>query len=144
MTERVYPMRVVLIAACLVAGVCLGGCTGSSTGPGEVPLGQSFELRPGTSATLQGGLTVAFETVRSDSRCPQDVTCVWAGDAIVAVLLSRSGDDQAARELHTAPNGSEASYLTYSIKLVTLTPHPRSDRPIQLNDYVATLTVNAR
>jgi hypothetical protein len=143
MTHR-HPMRVVVIASCLGAVVCLGGCTGSSTMPGQLPLGQSFELRAGTSASLQDGLTVAFETVQSDSRCPMDAICVWAGDAIVAVRLSQSGGDQAARELHVNPSGSEAPYLTYSIKLVTLQPYPRSDRPIEPNDYVATFTVNAR
>jgi len=147
MTHHSCPMRVVVVAACLAAVVSLGGCTGSSTTPGQIPLGQSFELRAGTSAALQDGLTVAFETVRSDSRCPMDATCVWAGDAIVAVQLSQSGGNQAARELHVnpgVPSGSEASYLTYSIKLVTLTPYPRSDQAIQPNDYVATFIVNAR
>jgi len=137
--------RVFLIAISL--SVVTLACGGSSTMPGQLPLGQSFELRAGTSAALQDGLTVAFESVQSDSRCPMDAICVWAGDAIVAVRLSRSGGDQAARELHVNPNvpgGSEAPYLTYSIKLVTLQPYPRSDRPIQPNDYVATFTVNAR
>jgi len=147
MTRDRHTMRGFLIAAGFGALVGLSGCTGSSTMPGQVPLGQSFELRAGTSATLQDGLTVAFETVRSDSRCPLDATCIWAGDAIVAVQLSQSGGNQAARELHVNPGvlgGSEASYLTYSFKLETLTPYPRSDRPIQPDDYVATFTVNAR
>ena len=47
-------------------------------------------------------------------------------------------------ELKTAPSGSEATYGTYSITLITLQPYPRSDRAIQPNDYVATFTVNAR
>jgi hypothetical protein len=144
MTRHRYTLRVVVIASCLGAVVSLGGCTGSSTRPGQLPLGQSFELRAGTSATLQGGLQVGFDAVKSDSRCPLDAVCVRAGEAILAVRLSESGSDQAERELKTDPSGSETAYRTYTIKLVTLTPYPRSGRPIQPGDYVATFTVNAR
>jgi len=130
----------VVIAAGLAAAAGVG-CGGSSTMPGQLPLGQSFELRPGTSATLQDGLVVAFDAVRSDSRCPMDAICVWAGEAIVAVQLSRAGADSAERELHT--DGSAAPYLSYSIELNALQPFPQSDRPIQPTDYVATFTVTA-
>jgi len=109
-----------------------------------VPLGQSFELRAGSSATVEGGLTIAFNGVKSDSRCPMDALCVWAGDAIVAVSLSQSGGDRADRELHTASTGSEASYRAYSVKLVALAPYPRSDRPIRPQDYAATLAITTR
>src|SRR5262249_58597749 len=104
-----------------------------------IPLGQSFDLRPGTSATLQDGLVVDFDAVRSDSRCPMDALCIWAGEGIVAVRLSATGASPAERELHT--DGPTASYQTYSIELNALQPYPRSDRAIQPNDYLATFTV---
>ena len=48
----------------------------------NVSLGQPFELRVGRSATVAGeGLTVSFEAVSSDSRCPTGVQCVWAPEA---------------------------------------------------------------
>jgi len=73
-----------------------------------------------------------------------DALCVWAGDATVAVRLSQPPATQAERALHTDSSGSEAQYLSYVIKLVALAPYPRSDRQIQPDDYVATLTVAAR
>lgn len=86
---------------------------------------------------------MSFERVASDSRCPMDALCVWAGDAIV--VLTISGDGQpAARELHTIAGSSEASYSGYMIKLISLAPYPRSDRQIRPEDYVATLSVVAR
>jgi hypothetical protein len=140
--DRHRSTRTVTIAALLWATVSLG--CGGPTSASQLPLGQAFELRPGTSAALQDGLKVAFDAVRSDSRCPMDALCIWAGDAIVAVRLSQSAGSQVERELHAGASGSEASYLTYSIKLVALMPYPRSDRQIQPHDYVATFTVNAR
>ena len=141
--QHLHLSRVVAISCFLWAGVNLG-CAGHPTGPGELPFGQSFELRPGTSATMSDGLKVTFDGVRADSRCPMDALCVWAGDATVAVRLSQPPATQAERALHTQAGGSEAQYLAYVIKLVTLAPYPRSDRQIRPDDYVATLAVESR
>ena len=130
------------IVSTLLGAIVSLGCGASSTSPTEVQLGQVFELRAGASATLQDGLRVTFDGVRSDSRCPMDALCVWAGDAVVAVRLSHAAGSPAERELHTAErSGSETSYLAYVVKLVALAPYPRLDRQIRPDDYVATLTV---
>jgi hypothetical protein len=143
MGQHVNAARIFTITLFLCASVS-PGCADRPAQPSQVPFGQSFELRPGTSASLGNGLKITFESVRSDSRCPTDVVCVWAGDAIVMVQLSQAAGSQVQRELHTDPGGSEASYLAYSITLVALAPYPRSDRQIRPADYVATLTVETR
>jgi hypothetical protein len=143
MSEHLHAARIITVATFLCAGVSLG-CAHHPTEPSSLPFGQPFELRSGASAILRDGLTVTFDGVRSDSRCPMDALCVWAGDAIVAVGLSQPAGGQLERELHTDPSGSQASYLAYVIKLVALAPYPRSDRRIQPDDYVATLTVETR
>jgi len=132
--------RVAALTCFLWAGVN-PGCMDHPTGPSDIPLGQSFELHPGTSAVLSDGLKVTFDGVRADSRCPMDVVCVWAGDATVALRLSQPPATQAERALHTDPAGAEAQYLSYVITLVALAPYPRSDRQIRPDDYVATLRV---
>ena len=119
-------------------------CARNPVQPGQIPLGQSFELQAGASAILDGGLTIAFDRVTSDSRCPMNALCVWAGDAIVTVSLSQGSGVRVARELHTDARGSEASYLAYSIKLLALAPYPRTDREIRPGDYLATIQVTAR
>jgi hypothetical protein len=143
MNRHLHAARIFTIVSILCAGV-LGGCAGNPTQPSQLPLGEPFELRFGASATLQGGLTIALDGVESDSRCPMDALCVWAGDAVVTVSLSQPADGRAQRELHTDARGSAASYLAYSIKLIALAPYPRSGRQIRREDYVATLTVVKR
>ena len=138
------PIASILTIASLLCISLSAGCVDHPTRPSEVQFGQSFELHPGTSAIVSDGLKVTFDGVRSDSRCPMDALCVWAGDATVAVRLSQPPATQAERALHTDPSGSEAQYLAYVIKLVALAPYPRSDRQIRPDDYVATLTVAAR
>jgi len=128
----------------IVISMLCAGCAGSSTQPDRMPLGRPFELRSGTSAMLDGALTVTFERVSSDSRCPMDTQCIWAGDGVVSVSISQGMNGSARRELHTDASGSEASFLTYSIKLLGLSPYPRRDLQIRPEDYVATISVAPR
>ncbi|MDT5293210.1 MAG: hypothetical protein QOJ76_90, partial [Acidobacteriota bacterium] len=47
-------------------------------------VGREFKIKVGRQVTLKGdGLRVRFVAVGNDSRCPEGVTCVWAGDAEV-------------------------------------------------------------
>jgi hypothetical protein len=89
-----------------------------------------------------GALEIKFEAVTTDSRCPKGETCVWEGDAIVALVV-RSGDRPATRlELHTSAKGpSVAGYLDWNIRLAALEPYPVTGRAIPPADYVATLVV---
>lgn len=143
MNRRSHTARIVVIMLMLCAAAD-SGCAGNPAEPSSLPLGHPFELRAGASATLENALTITFDRVTSDSRCPMDARCIQAGDAIVAILVSQGAGAPVARELHTDPRRSEASYLTYSIKLVTLEPYPRTDRQIRPEDYVAVLTVSAQ
>jgi hypothetical protein len=133
-----------------VAAIALVSCTSLASGcaahPSQPsrPLGQPFDLKAGTSAVLADGLRLTFERVRADSRCPLDALCIQAGEAIVVFTLAQSAAAQVEQELRTTPGSSEASYLSYVIKLVALAPYPRSTQPIRPEDYVATLTVDRR
>jgi hypothetical protein len=144
MIQHLRVARLFAVTSILLAAIGVGCVVISPVGPGQLPLGQSFELRIGGSVILVGGLRITFDHVRSDSRCPMNAFCVWSGDAVVGVSVSQGSGATAARELHTDASGSAASYLTYSIKLLTLAPSRRSDREIRPGDYVATLEVTAR
>jgi hypothetical protein len=131
-------------SAFIVVALLCAGCAGNPTQPGQVRLGEPFELRAGRSATLDEGLAIIFDRVTSDSRCPLDALCVSAGDAVVAVTISQGAAGPGSRELHTDARQSEASYRSYSIKLLGLQPFPQTGRQIRAEDYVATLTVARR
>ena len=104
-------------------------------------LGQPFDLRAGESAVVPGGLRVTFLRVVSDSRCPIDAICVWAGEAVLALKLSRGTDAPVEREVRADSSSPEISHLDYTIRAVAIAPYPRSDRKIPLEDFVATFTV---
>ena len=128
----------------IIVSLLCTGCAGSSTQPSQTPLGEPFELRSGASAILDGGLTITFDRVASDSRCPMNALCIWAGDALVLVTISQNPGGSVQRELHTDTAEPDATYLAYSIKLIALAPYPRTDREILPGDYVATLNVTKK
>jgi len=139
----------VLLRSAVSMGVALLACAfscGCAVHPVQptVPLQQPFDLRVGASATLSDGVQVTFDGVTSDSRCPLDAFCVWAGEGVVAVSLSQTPATPVHRELRTTPGASEATYASHTIKLVALAPYPRSTQPIRPAEYVATLSVDAR
>jgi hypothetical protein len=116
------------------------GCAGPSE-PIVVPLGTSFELAPGQEALVEG-LSVGFQRVGQDSRCPIDAVCIWEGDATVSVQLRTGAEGPATRELHTSGQfDSETSFAGYTVRLETLLPATRASEPIRPFDYRATLVV---
>lgn len=127
----------------LIAALSSAGCLDSPTGPDAVA-GRPFELKAGAVSALPDGTRLRFDRVQSDSRCPMDVTCVWAGDATVAMTLTPSKGSAESLELHTQPTGSHISYGIYTITLKALAPYPQSTRPIAAADYIATLVVSVR
>lgn len=117
--------------ACVVS-VCVllissSGCAPLQTAAIVEP-GASFTLAPGQTAAVKGTDTrITFKQVREDSRCPVDVTCVWAGDAKLEILISRTGaaDDTRILSLSITPPGNEARAGNLRIRFVSLAPVPR-------------------
>jgi hypothetical protein len=129
----------------LTCVVLLGGHAAASAQAARV--GREFGMRVGQVVTLDGGnLRVRFVRVASDSRCPVDVTCVWAGNAELLFEVGRRGPrGRRTLRLNTsaAPERpGEATYGRYTLKLAGLAPQPRSNRKINAGRYTATLLVS--
>lgn len=85
------------------------GCTStsaageSSSGGGarNVAIAQPFAMVPGDSVALAERGTLRYVGVKSDSRCPPDRQCVWAGDAEVTFEWTASGANVQSFEFHT-------------------------------------------
>lgn len=108
--------------------------------------GHEFELQAGEVVRFDGGrLRIRFARVASDSRCPVDVDCVWAGNAEVLLELRASGRRGTKTvRLNTNPSPErpgEAQYGRYTIKLTGLAPQPRKNRKMKARQYRATVMV---
>ncbi len=130
------PARLVLTCA-LLLGVHVAA---------SAQVGREFKLKAGRVVTLDGGaLRVRFVRVSSDSRCPVDVDCVWAGNAEVLLEVGGSrwrGKKSLGLNTNASPERpGEGTYGRYTLKLTGLAPQPRSTRKIAPGKYVATLLV---
>jgi hypothetical protein len=110
-----------------------------------IRLGQEFDLKINQEATIEGeALAVVFESVLEDSRCPEGVDCIWSGNAKIRLRSGKQKQTPAAVELNTHIGSKSSSYLNYEIRLVALKPRPKADKPIQPNEYRATLIVTKK
>ena len=105
--------------------------------------GVAFSLPVGKTAVINGsGTRIRFDAVRNDSRCPADVTCIWAGDAEVVVTISRNGSPDDTRILSFIPPKNETTSGELRIRLADLAPVPRQSDGNAPRAYVAQLVVN--
>lgn len=119
-----------------------GGVTAAGRVP-AVPLGQDFVLEVGQTVLVEGaGFGITFVAVTEDSRCPVDVTCVWAGNATVELKVSISDAVDTTVTLNTDLEPRATTIGRHELRLVALAPVPRSDVRIAPGDYTATLRVD--
>ena len=101
----------------------------------EVALTNRVTLGTYQSGRLQNDVTVRVDSL-VDSRCPQGVQCIWAGNAVVKATLSKANDQKQVR-LVLGPDPANAmsqrsdstgvvlSGTTYSVVLRDVTPYPK-------------------
>jgi hypothetical protein len=125
----VLPLFAVALAAC--------GRGGSATAI-ETALGAPVQLAPGQAVVIENAnLEVRFAGIASDSRCPSDVTCLWAGEVVVQLAVRSDGrtTQHEIREMHSATIGG------YTVAVLQVLPARTSSQPIAPADYRATLKI---
>lgn len=87
------------------------------TGPNEVNLDEPFSINEGETVKVASSiLNIEFESLVSDSMCPEDVECVTQGTLVIAIDVNGTksnlsiGDDQ----------NSVMNYRNYTIELQKL------------------------
>ncbi len=127
--------------------VCAATVLAFTTG-GTAAAEPVFVLAGGQQVTVaDSALTVRFDRVLEDSRCPAQVDCVWAGQARIALVVQSGGAPPQTVELSTYPasdaTGPTAGVGMHSVTLRALDPYPQSpqDSPA-LQDYRATISID--
>lgn len=96
-----------------------------------------------TLYNYQKQIGISMDSVISDSRCPVNVMCFWAGNAEVRFTFFQS-DQKTTFKLNTHGGTSFKSDSTingYNIKLLDLLPYPPSDTEIPQNTYYSLLRI---
>ena len=120
--------------------------TSSSCGSSEIQVrpNEEFSLSIGRSAVGTGeGLKIEFEEVVEDSRCPRDVTCVWAGRVTCMIKLTQIGSSyrMALTEPGLTDEYSKERYEEYEIAF-HVTPYPEAGKKIPTGAYRLNLIVS--
>jgi len=100
----------------------------------------SLVLAPGEEVRV-AQLRVGFQAVKSDSRCPIDVTCIWEGNAEVAIALGIGEGPSYPFVLNTSAGTQSADFSGYRVTLLELEPAPRSSMEIAPDAYRATFRI---
>jgi hypothetical protein len=84
-------IRRLLLSVLLAAALAACGRGGAATDL-EGSLDAPSQLAPGQSIVLEAEkLEVQFVGIATDSRCPADVTCVWAGEVVARLAIRSDG-----------------------------------------------------
>ena len=106
----------------------------------EPKLDEEIQIKFGESVTLEKGkLTIKFKSLAGDSRCPQGVVCVWAGNAEVIVEVSKN-----EIALNTLLDPKEKVVGDYNIQLRDVIPHPKAGEVLKPEDYSIKIVVSKK
>lgn len=100
----------------------------------------TVHLNYGEEILINNYAELKFEGVASDSRCPVDAICVWAGNGEVkiSVIEQRRKNNFT---LNTLLEPRKFTFDDFTVELKTLNPLPRSSRQIKPDEYSVDLII---
>ena len=105
----------------------------------SVIVGEEVTLKMNEMVMIQPeGILLTFRDVTEDSRCPEGVTCIWQGRAVVQLLLAGRGESVETRlaTKNTQPKPPSAvTVMGLDIYMRDVMPYPTIDYPVIPNKY---------
>lgn len=127
------------IFSLIVLPLLILGCQNSITSVNP-EIGKTFKINLGQTLEFQGAdLRVTFEELLEDSRCPEGVTCVWAGNGRVSIKLN-----ELQAELNTYLDPKSIDLSGYEIELLSLAPYPKINNEIEQEEYILEMMVTEK
>jgi hypothetical protein len=130
---RTLPLLALVVAACE-----------TTTPTFQLKVGEPVDvtLRLGETGVFGNDpLRVTLVSVPEDSRCPQDVVCVWEGNGKAILTLALGTAFEQSYDVNTSGAPNTVSVGSYRLQLIQLSPYPVSTSPIPQNDYRVRLRV---
>ncbi|MDD5190436.1 MAG: hypothetical protein PHE50_05270 [Dehalococcoidales bacterium] len=134
--KKIY---LLLFLAAITGLIALTGCTGKV----KASLDKEFTLAIGQTANIAAeNLSIKLTDVTNDSRCPEGVTCIWAGEVDCVLQITANGVTESNILVVSGAGGTQPTvYKTYNL-VANVSPYPKKDVTITKNDYRMTLTVS--
>ena len=106
-----------------------------------------------------GDKTIKFNKIVSDSRCPNGVTCIWAGEVKVLIEFYEDGEFKGDKVI-TGSNislgqneviaGTDISIAEFfnvkglNIKGVVVSPYPQANEKISVEEYSVNIEISEK
>jgi hypothetical protein len=91
--------------------------------------------------TVDAGSKLTFKLIKvEDSRCPTDVDCIWAGNAVVKFSIAKGKSAAKIFELDSAETSKKITFEGYEIALKDLSPIRKTTDTSPIN-YIVKLTM---
>lgn len=124
-----------------LAALLLIGCDASGFNEREQAELQAGDVQIALGETARlGGLAISFDAVLTDSRCPLEALCIWAGEASVALTIAGEPVDLLVADPQHAP-GAGVRIGDVVLYAVALAPYPQLDEPSDETPVVAVSAV---
>ncbi len=96
----------------------------------------------GQKVIKRNGIQLVLKSIANDSRCPEDVNCVWAGEIEVIIAVYDNNKYVKEENLKISQKLSKQNiewfskyYSKNKIKEIAIFPLPKSDKIIKKEDY---------
>lgn len=100
----------------------------------KLALGKSIQL---------DNVAITFEKVLEDSRCPEDVQCVWAGQLKIQLKIEEKGGMTMQKDIVFSPTSKDDKTLYTSdlmkIMAVQVLPYPKTNKIAADREYTLLL-----
>ena len=105
----------------LLLAVPLVGCkSGGVAASQAASLDQEIQLAPKQQAVFESNaLTVELVRIVEDSRCPTDVTCVWAGEVKVQLATRLDSAEAQQHEVTASQHAAVGEFQVFVVKVET-------------------------
>ncbi len=128
------------IVCTMEAKICPDGTAVGRSGP-QCQFEECPTIKETTKAKIDEkifnkGVYITPKQVISDSRCPKDVQCIWAGELKVRVLLRNSGITNPVEKELDITMGTPAMFDGKTVTLSNAEPAPDSKVSIEPSDYI--------
>jgi len=134
-----------IVACTMEAKICPDGSAVGRNGPKceftACPTIKESAKAKVVEKILNNGVYITPQDVVEDSRCPEDVTCIWAGQVKLRVTLRLAGDNPIDEKDVTLTMGVATPFKGKEIELINVTPVPNSKKSINAGDYAFTFRV---
>jgi hypothetical protein len=114
----------------------------------ETPLKTVARLNFGESLQFED-IRIKFVEVVQDSRCPKNVTCIWAGEVVVLVAIYNNDKKLEQKKLTLSPTSQLQDivgnlYASATLKLTgfNVYPYPDTNAKIDMKDYRLEIQIN--